>query len=276
MGYIIEVEDQSLTVASIPITVGVLKGDKGDKGDAAQGDTTRAFFDYFGSSLLMWEDAQRPDIANFSQFTEGYSSKSGHAIQNDGNVLTNSILSISGHRMRWTDGTPGGVPIRISKTVLNREPTRIGGQVCFSTETTTLDTWNTSGLSSTHVGANAPIGCCATSFAQGSVQLALFRHGLLLFVVENPLVDPYYTPWSIAFSTRIPDDDTTPTSFYMDFDRTSSTITVHCPTKMSAPVSITDAKFNTYWGSTFAWQERRSATTDARVSYTAVGAGVLR
>lgn len=229
------------------------------------------FFAAFGSGLAVFEDFRRPDIANFTQASEGYALKSGQALHADGTVASGSVLSVSGNRGVWTDGTPGATPIRIAGVTLNREPVMIGTRVNFSEETTAgvgpVLAGGTGG-----VGANAVMGTAAVSFALGSVQVGLWRTGLAVFVTENPLSIPYPVPLTVEFDRTAADNDETGYAVFAWFDRAASTLTVFVPGLMDAPQSVTDPLLAQYWGKVFCWQERRQATTDARIAFTGIGA----
>src|SRR6188768_18462 len=227
---------QPVTSSSGKVIVPGPKGDKGDKGPKGDtgpkgptggandfADKSAAFFARFGNGLVAWEDFHRDDVANFAQYMEGYSLKSGHSVLSDGPISSDSVATIVDNTQRWTNDTPGGIPIRILGTKLYQEPTMIGAQISIAPEAATGD-WATATF-----GSNAPIGCCQVSYSQGSVQIALYKHGLILFTVQSPIIDPYPVQLKHTFDTPLVDDGVTTYDFYAYFDRANSAITVWVP-----------------------------------------------
>jgi hypothetical protein len=119
-------------------------------------------------------------------------------------------------------------------------------------------------------GENAVMGACGITyngssrgFGTGSIQMQVFHSGWSIFVVENPIVDPYPDLISGTFDKRL--EDGKEYSMLMEYDPLTSSITVIAPDGTVG--TVTDARISEYWGPLVGTQCRRPNATDGYVAF---------
>ena len=115
---------------------------------------------------------------------------------------------------------------------------------------------------------NAVIGASAKGFGRGSVQLAVSPDQWKLFVVENPIVDPYPVLARGRFGGRLEYGKTYRMS--LTFDPKTSSVTVTVP--RYAPRTVTNPMFARYWGDTIGMQIRRPSAAYGHIRFKALAA----
>jgi len=124
-------------------------------------------------------------------------------------------------------------------------------------------------LSCPQASQNAVIGVTPDKgFGRGSVQLAIFEDNWLLFAVENPIVDPYYTIASGHFEQRLEPDRRY--VMRLQFDAATSTALVTLPD--GSRHRVTDPIMNRYWGDKIGIQMRRGDERSGEVVFSRVAA----
>lgn len=115
------------------------------------------------------------------------------------------------------------------------------------------------------VGQNAVIGCCAagSGFGSGSIQMYASLTDCAVFVVENPIVDPYPNLIHVTFPQRL--SAGIEYEFVVRRDKAASAVTFDYP---GGSMTAADPMVNTYWGDKVGIQQRRPASTDGHVSIT--------
>lgn len=140
------------------------------------------------------------------------------------------------------------------------------------------------------------IGAAAVGFGSGSIQLSITNRGWQVFVVTNPIVDPYPVLAQGTFDTPLNEGAGILHQAALHYDEANSAVTVKLPTQSSdgaadVPGSdgnlavvdwwgdggtIAHADINTYWGQKFGFQCRRQGgATAGYVQFAAVEARTL-
>lgn len=231
--------------------------------------TIRSFFAATdGGERAAYHDfTTTPNIANFAQGTEGLPLHSGHATSSAGSVASNSIATVVNGFLTWTDVTSfGATPIRTLQFVLDRTPETMGMLFVMDPETTTVS-FDPTAVTSAHPGANAVIGCGAAGFGDGSLQMAMYKGGVVVFTPENPIVDPYPNIGSFVYDNgaQIKDDGATLHGGYL-VPIGGNQAVIYCP-GLLAPRVLTHVNIGKYVGRQVGLQVRRSASTDGTMRF---------
>ena len=188
-----------------------------------------------------WDDFQRPDAI----MQTGDLSPSGHVYKITG-VAQQYILD-----ERYNSDALGAASIAYLQ--LESKPIKISAKFIFTDEGKPLQ----------HFSENAVIGTAEAGFGLGSIQLGIWRDRWQLFVVQNPIIDPYPIIMSLKFDEPLQPE--IEYSMSLEWDELTSSITVFAPD--GGVMMITHPEINQYWGSRFAIQMRRSRDSFGKVRF---------
>ena len=117
--------------------------------------------------------------------------------------------------------------------------------------------------------ANAVIGTTnANGFGLGSVQLAVYPNYWQLFVVQNPIIDPYPILIREYYSTELPRNESLLMS--MKWDQVNSAVKIKVPYRDGTTI-VSNSMINQYWGKTLGMQVRRPLSTSGIIAFNSIG-----